>query len=420
MQGGFVTLADEMYCFGRQFQFLASAGEFAVLAKLEKRFARLEMPLFILALVFHPMYAKVGRAMIDAGVFNVMTLTDWVNAYGNRWGHGAAAGSVSAALSIQEWSWGFDGWVTHISGFGGEAGKHWNFILSSSPAASSQTSVKSRRLLAQVAKKLFGVLPNAADPERVISELGRMITPSRTSLTYAPSTRMIFIAANCRAQQREIMGGGGNESTMHRSFKKFYSRAEAILRLRSIGKNPVAVVSDVPHGAVVEMGLSSPLAGSSQDEPMVEAAGEGEPAEAIEPTERGEAAEGVDAGDAARRRKVWTRAMRRGGGRCGRGRCGGADRRRGCLFPVNGGAHLLCYGIFRSVAASGLDADDLPITILAAGVDTDDAKWDKYPLGQQPDENDPDVPLDTMAGFRSMAGPWPTCSTSALSESLRQ
>jgi hypothetical protein len=28
------------------------------------------------SLVFRPMYAKVGRAMIDASVINVMTLTD--------------------------------------------------------------------------------------------------------------------------------------------------------------------------------------------------------------------------------------------------------------------------------------------------------------------------------------------------------
>jgi hypothetical protein len=70
------------------------------------------------------MYAKVGRAMIDAGIVSVMMLTDWVNTYSDRWGHGAAADAVSAALAIQEWSSGFDGWVTHTSAFGGEAGKY--------------------------------------------------------------------------------------------------------------------------------------------------------------------------------------------------------------------------------------------------------------------------------------------------------
>jgi hypothetical protein len=166
MQGGSVTLADGMFCFGRQLQFLTFAGEFAVLDMLEKRFSRLEKPLFIPALVFHPMYAKVGRAMIDAAVVNIMMLTDWINTYCDRWGHGAAADAVSAALAIQEWSSGLDGWVTHTSAFGGEAGKYWNFILSSSPATSPLPSVNSRRLLAQVAKQLLGALPNSADLER--------------------------------------------------------------------------------------------------------------------------------------------------------------------------------------------------------------------------------------------------------------
>jgi hypothetical protein len=74
-QGGSVTMADEMHCFGRLFQALASAVQVAVLAKLEKRFARLEKPRFILALIFHSMYAKLGRAIVDGGDVDVLTLT---------------------------------------------------------------------------------------------------------------------------------------------------------------------------------------------------------------------------------------------------------------------------------------------------------------------------------------------------------
>jgi hypothetical protein len=54
-----------MYCFGRLFQSLVSADEVAVLAKVEKRYAPLENLLFILGLIFHPMYAKIGRAIVD-------------------------------------------------------------------------------------------------------------------------------------------------------------------------------------------------------------------------------------------------------------------------------------------------------------------------------------------------------------------
>jgi hypothetical protein len=30
-------------------------------------------------MVFHPTYTKVGRAMIDASVVNIVMLIDWVN-----------------------------------------------------------------------------------------------------------------------------------------------------------------------------------------------------------------------------------------------------------------------------------------------------------------------------------------------------
>jgi hypothetical protein len=150
-----------MYCCGRLFQSLATVGEVAVLANLEKRYARLEKPLFILALFFHPMYAKIGRAIVDNGEVDVTTLTTWVNTYGYRWGHRAAAGAVSVALAIQTWSLGFGDWVTESTAFAGEACKYWGFVIRMSPATSLQPAVMSRRLLAQVAKQLLGALPNA-------------------------------------------------------------------------------------------------------------------------------------------------------------------------------------------------------------------------------------------------------------------
>jgi hypothetical protein len=150
-----------MYRFGRLFQSLATVGEVAVLANLEKRYARLEKPLFKLALIFHPTYAKIGRAIVDNGEVDVMTLTTWVNTYGYRWGHRAAAVAVSVALTIQTWSLGFGDWVTESTAFAGEAYKYWDFVIRMSPATSLQPAVMSRRVLAQVAKQLLGALPNA-------------------------------------------------------------------------------------------------------------------------------------------------------------------------------------------------------------------------------------------------------------------
>jgi hypothetical protein len=170
---------------------------------------------------------------------------------------------------------------------------------------------------------------------------------------------------------------------MLRTTKKFSTRAEAILRLGSIGNNPFVVVSHVPHGAHVEVvAPSSLLAGSAQDEPKAEAeADEGEPADADEPSEDGEVAEGVDAGGAAEQT---------------------ADEFASTLimdYPT-----LFTTAFAEAVAVYGLDADDSPTTTPTAGLN-DDAKWDKYPLGQLPGENDPDAPLDTMVGgLRSVGG----------------
>jgi hypothetical protein len=254
MQGGSATLADAMYCFARQYQALCAAGEDAVIAKLEKRYARLEKPLLILAIWLHPSYTEVARAVVDSGVVDIMTLSDWVDKYGERWGF--KNGAISAALAAQDWSLRYEAWARHSDSFGIRAGKYWAFVLSSSPASSRSDDVLSRRLLAQVARKLLVVQPNAADPERVFSELGHMITPSRTSLADAQSARMLFISADCRAQEREEAADSG--FVMRRTIKKFSERAVAVVRLNAIGRQSVAVLSDVPQGDVVEVPSGSP------------------------------------------------------------------------------------------------------------------------------------------------------------------
>jgi hypothetical protein len=176
-----------MYCLARQHQALVAAGEDAIIVKLEERYSRLEKPLLILALWLHPAYAEVGRAVVNSGVVNVMTLTEWVDGYGERWGF--KDGAVSASLAVHDWHARFEQWSKHSNSFGVEAAKYWSFVEASSPASSASCAVRSRRLLAKVAGKLLSVLPNATDPERVFSEIGRMITPSRTSLADAQSAR---------------------------------------------------------------------------------------------------------------------------------------------------------------------------------------------------------------------------------------
>jgi hAT family C-terminal dimerisation region len=207
-----------------------------VIAKLEKRYSRLEKPPRILPMWLHPSYTDVARVVADSGIVDIMTLTDWVDGYSVRWGFKDSA--VSAALAAQDWSLRYEPWAKRSDSFGVQAGKYWTFFLSSSPASSRSDDVRSRHLLAKVARKLLAVLPNSADPESVFSELGLMITPSRTSLADSQRSRMLFIAADFRAQEREDAAGGG--SVMQRTAKKFSERAAAVVRLNSIGRQPVA------------------------------------------------------------------------------------------------------------------------------------------------------------------------------------
>jgi hypothetical protein len=219
-----------------------------------------------------------------------------------------------------------------------------------------------------MARKLLAVLPNSADPERVFSELGRMITLSRTSLADAQSSRMLFIAAYCRAQEREDAAGGG--SVMQRTAKKFSERAAAVVRLNSIGHQSVAVLSDIPQGGVVEV---QPAGQSAAGESAAQAARD-EPAARLGPVEEevAEEEEGVDVDCAAQQTEdeaVSALAM--------------AD-------PVTFAARFA-----EAVSASGLDTDDLEAPGLEA--DAVHKDFEIYAMGNLPDENDHDIPQDTVS-----------------------
>jgi hypothetical protein len=105
--------------------------------------------------------------------------------------------------------------------------------MSACPASSPSPAAMSRQVLAPVAVRSFSVLPNAADPERVFSELGRMITTSRTMLADAQSKHMLFVAADCRAEARRTGEGVDGGGSMQKASTKFSDRAAALLCLRA-------------------------------------------------------------------------------------------------------------------------------------------------------------------------------------------
>jgi hypothetical protein len=80
-------------------------------------------------------------------------------------------------------------------------------------------------------------------------------------------------------------------SVTRRTLKKFTERAAVVLRLHSIGRQSVSVVSNVPQGGMVEVIASTSVGQSSAGDSEVQVAAGEEPAVSIE--ERG--TEGVDA-----------------------------------------------------------------------------------------------------------------------------
>jgi hypothetical protein len=113
--------------------------------------------------------------------------------------------------------------------------------------------------LASAAANIFTVLPNAADPERVSSELGRMIISARTSLAYIQSSRMLLITADYRAKMREKARASDRSGEYSKINKKFSDAAAALQRLKEIPDCSVTAMSDVPVGGVI-------LATRSEDE----------------------------------------------------------------------------------------------------------------------------------------------------------
>jgi hypothetical protein len=251
MQSGSTALADVLYCFARQYQCLARSAEEAVLFKLEKRFGAFEIPLLFLAIWLHPKYKIVANIVLINGALSMVDAIGWIDTYVKRWCLAGEA-QTSAATAVAEWAAGRDHWVHIAASFTGPPGKYWDLVRLDAGHARVGDVKVARLCLASAASKSFTVLPNAEDPERVFCELGRMITSSRTSLANTPSSRMLLIAADYRAKQREEdVCTAETIGAMSKTSKKFTNKAMALLGLQQISDWSVAIVSNVPVGGVV-------------------------------------------------------------------------------------------------------------------------------------------------------------------------
>ena len=100
--------------------------------------------------------------------------------------------------------------------------------------------------LAALENKLFTVLPNAADPERLFSEMGRTVSPSRAKLSDESLKSLIVISADVRAREAAKLVKDDVESISidkSKTAKRFSDKYAAILKLREFTSSDVAMNS---------------------------------------------------------------------------------------------------------------------------------------------------------------------------------
>jgi hypothetical protein len=98
-----------------------------------------------------------------------------------------------------------------------------------------------------VAEKLISIVPTA-DPERLFSELGRLVTKGRALLAQRQSSRLMAIAASYRARAPSA----GKYS--NRVSKRYSETTAAIARMRQLNQN--GGIASLPEIDVYSTALS--------------------------------------------------------------------------------------------------------------------------------------------------------------------
>jgi hypothetical protein len=186
---------------------------------------------------------------------------------------------------------------------------------------------------------------------------------------------MLFISADCRAQARRDELDAA--STMMRTTScNFSLRAEAVLRLGSIGEKHVSVLMDVPEDVAVDINRAAhaPYSGTSTD--VVQAVDVEGDDQVSSPAPVDAVLEGAELGAATEMTE---------------------DEAATAIAMKD--LDQFAARFSAAVAEAGFVGDESSSTILPDKQQT--ADFSKYPLGQLPDQNDSDVPQDVLSGFRS-------------------
>lgn len=254
LQGGDATLADVLHAKGRQLKTLIAAGENATVALLEKRWGIVEQPLPMISFFFHPKYRSCAISS-DIPEHAVARL---VLGYATRWGVFGALGidpqRVSSLPSaVDFWVTSYEAWVKEAEAFQDPC-RYWGYVARSCCGTAATSDISAGiSVLAEVLIIVFTCSPNSADPERLFSELGRMITPSRTRLKDEKIVQNLVVSAAVRwRKQRAYQVNGFGSDTG--KWKRFTDAAAAVLKLRVMdaGVGGAAAIVSSTTAAVVE------------------------------------------------------------------------------------------------------------------------------------------------------------------------
>lgn len=197
LQSGKATLGDVFYCYGRQAQAFIKCNEQILMQLLEKRFQSLEFPLLFLAFFLHPRYVAIASRLVDSDKVVFCDVAKWIMSYAGRWQLTVS----DPTQSIIQWMCGTEGgasWCKHATACVQSPGDFW-WTVSGRRKANND----GLQCMGEVAIRIFSMLPNASDPERLFSEVGRVVTPQRVRYNDHATRYGAIIAADVRTAQRE-------------------------------------------------------------------------------------------------------------------------------------------------------------------------------------------------------------------------
>jgi hypothetical protein len=139
---------------------------------------------------------------------------------------------TSLVTAYSDWSSNSSSLLKLASSFTDSPGEFWTFVRRQLGEPPSRCARDTSTIgFCMVAEKLFSIVPNAADPERLFSELGRLVTKGRARLAQSQSSRLMEIAATYRARASSSGTNSKRVST------RYSEKTAAIARMRQINQN---------------------------------------------------------------------------------------------------------------------------------------------------------------------------------------